>query len=216
MTGRPRGRPPVLSLDRIVDAALDLVDRTGSLSMVDLGAELGVDPSAVYHYVAGRAGLVSAVAERFTAPLLEPVPATDDWRADLEALLRRTEQLYRSRPAVGLLILAEADLTGAVLDVIGLGIDILRRSGATERDVFVTFHAVEIALAGAITYDLVGAPHDDEVRREYHRRIGRFDIDELYPTPSELAEESTSTAWILVRAALDRLESIVALGDAEA
>jgi hypothetical protein len=70
-------------------------------------------------------------------------------------------------------------------------------------------HAVEVALAGALMYDLVGAPGDDEVRRVYHRRIGRIDVDALYPTAAELAEESSDTAWMLVGAALDRLESRV-------
>lgn len=203
---RSRGRPPVLSTDMIVDAAITLVTRTGTMTMTDLGAELGVDPSALYRYHRTRSDLVSAIADRFTAPLAEAAQPTDDWRADFESILRRIDDLYRSNPPVALLILTESDLSGATLGIIGAAVDVLRRSGADDRAVFETLHAVEIALAGSILYDLVGAPDDDQVRRTYHRRIGRFDIDTLYPTADDLAAESRSTAWRLVEAALDGLD----------
>ena len=203
---RGPGRPATLSSERIVDAAMGLVTRTGSLTMAELGADLGVDPSAVYWHFRNRSELVSAIADRFTAPLQAPMAPTDDWRADFEAVLRRVDEVYRSNPPVAILILTEVDLSGATLEVVGSGIDVLRRSGAAERDVFVTMHAVEIALACGILYDLVGAPGDDDVRRAYHRRIGRFDVDDLYPTAEEFAAESASTAWLLVQAVLDRLE----------
>ena len=50
--GRPR--TPLLSADRIADAALELVNTTGGFTMPALAARLGVRPSSLYNHVAGR------------------------------------------------------------------------------------------------------------------------------------------------------------------
>ena len=62
-----RRRPPdqPLSRERIVSAALALVDREGlsSLSMRRLAATLGVDPMAIYYYLPNKAALLDAIVE---------------------------------------------------------------------------------------------------------------------------------------------------------
>jgi AcrR family transcriptional regulator len=189
-----------------VEAATTLIEETGGLNMTDLGARLGVDPTAVYRYFKSRADLLSAVAHHFTLPLHEPVPETGDWRRDFEDLVGRFESLYRAHPALAAVVTSLTEVTGPILGVLGHGVDLLRRSGGSDRDVFVAMHAVEIAAFGAIMYDTVGAPDDETVRRDYHRAIGRLDVDELYPTRDALERESSDTMWMLVRAALDRLE----------
>jgi TetR/AcrR family tetracycline transcriptional repressor len=54
-----------LSRDRIVAAALALVDKEGlaALSMRRLAAELGVDPMAIYYYLPNKAALEYAIVE---------------------------------------------------------------------------------------------------------------------------------------------------------
>lgn len=207
-TSRPRrpGRPATLTSGAIVDAALALIEETGALRLVDLGQRLGVDTSATYRYFRSREDLVSAIADRFTAPLREPLTPTGNWRADFEAHIHRLEDLYRTHPAVAQLILTEAELSGPVLDLIKLGASLLRQSGADEREVFMALHAVEVAVFGSVTYDGVGGADADTIRRRYHASVGTFDVDALFPTPDDLAHESTTTMWRLVGAALDRLE----------
>ena len=65
--GSSRRRPPEepLSRDRIVSAALALVDQEGlaSLSMRRLAAALGVDPMAIYYYLPNKAALLDAIVE---------------------------------------------------------------------------------------------------------------------------------------------------------
>ena len=52
-------------MERVVETALALVDRDGldRLSMRRLGAELGVDPMAVYHYIPNKAALLDGLTE---------------------------------------------------------------------------------------------------------------------------------------------------------
>lgn len=63
--GRPRGRP-ALALDRIVGAALELVDEEGAaaLSMRSLAQRLGSGTATLYRHFADRAELVAMVVDR--------------------------------------------------------------------------------------------------------------------------------------------------------
>jgi TetR/AcrR family tetracycline transcriptional repressor len=59
------GRRPRLDRDRIVRTALAVIDRDGvaGLTMRKFGAELGVDPMAVYYYLPDKGALFDAVVE---------------------------------------------------------------------------------------------------------------------------------------------------------
>jgi TetR/AcrR family tetracycline transcriptional repressor len=54
-----------LTMERAIATALAIVDRDGlaKLSMRKLGAELGVDPMAVYHYIPNKAALLDGLIE---------------------------------------------------------------------------------------------------------------------------------------------------------
>ncbi len=74
----PRSTP--LSVERIVDVACRIIERDGlaGLSMRKLGAELGVDPMAVYHHVAGKRELLALVTARTIGTMTPPDP-TAPW-----------------------------------------------------------------------------------------------------------------------------------------
>jgi len=65
-----------LTVEAIVSAALDLIEAggEGGLSMRRLGAELGVDPMAVYHHIENRDTLIALMLERVLAELPAPAP----------------------------------------------------------------------------------------------------------------------------------------------
>ncbi|HEY6737567.1 MAG TPA: TetR family transcriptional regulator, partial [Actinopolymorphaceae bacterium] len=75
-----QGQRVGLTRERVLDAALALVDREGlaALSMRRLGAELGVEAMTLYHHVANKAALLDGLVERiFTfaePPLREDTP----------------------------------------------------------------------------------------------------------------------------------------------
>jgi AcrR family transcriptional regulator len=68
MTPRKKDAEP-LARERIVDAAMSIIDAEGlgALSMRRLGAELGVNPMAAYHYVPNKAALYDLVLEAVMA-----------------------------------------------------------------------------------------------------------------------------------------------------
>ncbi len=100
--GRPaRPSRPALSRAYIVSTALALIDRDGiaGLSMRRLGAELGVDPMAVYHHLPSKAALFDGVVEAVWAEIgLDSLDATGTWRQQTERFLRRMRAVLRSHP----------------------------------------------------------------------------------------------------------------------
>jgi AcrR family transcriptional regulator len=86
-------RPPVLSRQRIVDAAAALIDAEGlpALSTRRLAAVLGVRGPSLYHHFATKDDIVDAVADAVVARVDTSCFATHDWR---EAL-RRWGRSYR-------------------------------------------------------------------------------------------------------------------------
>jgi TetR/AcrR family transcriptional regulator, tetracycline repressor protein len=101
---RSRGRPVLhsasaLTREKIVKAAVQIVDKEGlaALSMRHLGAALGVDPMAVYHYLPNKAALYDAIVEAVMADMdLDPVhgPAAGSKLPPIEQL-RQMALSYR-------------------------------------------------------------------------------------------------------------------------
>ena len=86
-----------LTRDRIVDAALDVIDRAGldGLSMRKLGAELGVEAMALYHHVGSKERLLEAVVERLMSELDTDPGESADWLGVLRNMARAYRALAR-------------------------------------------------------------------------------------------------------------------------
>ncbi len=85
----PADREP-LSRDRIVQAAIEVVDKHGltALTMRRLGQLLGVEAMSLYHHVNGREdlleGMVSRLVDTLRATAEEPSGPVDGWQAFLQ------------------------------------------------------------------------------------------------------------------------------------
>src|SRR5215207_10144955 len=105
--GRRAGRTP-LTQQRILDAALRLIDADGldALSMRRLGAELGVDPMAVYHHLPGKDAVVRGVVAQVFADM--PLPASDGpWLRRVREWARTYRALARAHPNLVLRIVSD-------------------------------------------------------------------------------------------------------------
>jgi AcrR family transcriptional regulator len=95
-----RGRPPQLSRQAVVEAALALIDAEGldALTMRRLGAELGVEGMALYTYVSSKDELLTAVGEQIVrefAPAAVPAP---DWKGRIKASVTAWAELQVRHP----------------------------------------------------------------------------------------------------------------------
>ncbi|WP_437056264.1 TetR/AcrR family transcriptional regulator [Streptomyces sp. enrichment culture] len=111
---RSRGPKPGLTLERIVEAAVEVADREGlgAVSMRRVATELGTGAMSLYRYVPGKGELIDLMLDRVQRPSEDPADLGDgDWRSALYALGHATLALYRrhtwlldvnqSRPVLG-------------------------------------------------------------------------------------------------------------------
>ena len=150
MSAKPKPRQP-LSRERIVDTALALVDADGldALTMRRLGAELGMDPMAVYYYLPNKAALLDAVVE---AVMAEIDLGVDDPSAAAEERLVRAAQAYaevlvRHRNAMPLL-LVRGPATAAALAPVEVMVAILRSGGVAPEHAVAGMHVLTAAVRG--------------------------------------------------------------------
>ncbi|MEU4603940.1 TetR/AcrR family transcriptional regulator C-terminal domain-containing protein [Kribbella sp. NPDC023972] len=91
----------VLNREYIATVALDLIDQIGlaKFSMRKLGAELGVDPMAVYRHYADQEALYDGIAE-LLFDRLDPdsLPWAKDWRALCTAYCERLRGTLLDHP----------------------------------------------------------------------------------------------------------------------
>ncbi|MEU6374514.1 TetR/AcrR family transcriptional regulator [Streptomyces sp. NPDC046909] len=96
-----RGPKPTLTLDRIVEAAVQVADADGleAVSMRRVATELGTGAMSLYRYVPGKAELLDLMLDRVQRPSENPADLGDGgWRSALEAVGRSTLALYRRHP----------------------------------------------------------------------------------------------------------------------
>jgi AcrR family transcriptional regulator len=110
-----RGRYGKLSRERVLAAALELVDREGlsALSMRRVGSELGVEAMALYRYAPSKDALLDGLVEALYLELQDfladggaeataPGAAAEgpEWRAELHRIAQATYQVALAHPQV--------------------------------------------------------------------------------------------------------------------
>src|SRR2546428_6092219 len=127
-----------LTTERIVEAAIELIDREGlgALSMRRLGAALGVEAMSLYRHFPSKAALLEFVVGRLLAELLLPVPGSAPWQDSFRALAHDYRQLLLRHPnAIPLLATLQLSNPGA-LGAAGAVMALLRDAGFDARTAF--------------------------------------------------------------------------------
>src|SRR5262249_23211360 len=99
-------RRPRLDPDRIVAAAMGIIERQGpeALSTRRLAERLDCEAMSLYHYFPNLEAILDAVVDRAFAGLPDRVPAGMDVRAQLEMLAGAYLELAREKPQLFRLI----------------------------------------------------------------------------------------------------------------
>lgn len=174
-----------LSPDRIVDAAIRMADRDGlgNLSMRRLGAELGVDPMAVYHHVPDKSALLALMVDRVVGRI-EPV-REGEWTDALRGTLLRSRERMLQHPWAARVLAGGIEPTPAVLRHVDAVLGILRRGGLS---VSVAHHALHVLGSrilgfGQDLFDDAAEPRPDEETRRAQAEAWRPEL----PNIAELA-----------------------------
>ncbi|UJR80021.1 TetR/AcrR family transcriptional regulator [Sandaracinus amylolyticus] len=95
-----RGPRPTLSIDAVVEAAIELADADGidALSMRSLAQRFGVAPMALYTYVPGKAELLDLMVDHAYRTMPRSTPRGASWRARIAEVADDNLALHRRHP----------------------------------------------------------------------------------------------------------------------
>ncbi|MFI8215022.1 TetR/AcrR family transcriptional regulator [Streptomyces sp. NPDC085932] len=205
-----RGRYGRLSRERVLAAALALVDREGlsALSMRRLGAELGVEAMALYRYAESKEALLDGLVEALYLELedrlaADPAPGATSggsaWRSGLHHIARATYDVCLAHPHVVPLLatrmlalpLARRPLT--VLRHHERVLTLLRTSACDDTRASAVFRAYNAWLLGYVTVELQpmidNADEPDPAFRLGLHRMPPQELPLLRTYAPELAEQ---------------------------
>lgn len=116
-SSRSAGRPrtAVLSRERIVDAALGLIDEVGveAFSVNLLAARLGVRPSSLYNHISGKEDLLVAVQEVITDAIDSTMFETEAWADAVSGWARSYRAAFVQHPHA-IALFATSPVAGAI------------------------------------------------------------------------------------------------------
>ncbi|MBT2512277.1 TetR/AcrR family transcriptional regulator [Arthrobacter sp. ISL-30] len=145
------GRPllPLISVEALTTAALELVDENGDFSFPKLAKKIGVSQSSIYNHVSGRDEILELLRHRIIAE--EPYPPVDhaDWEAGLRILIRAYRNAFARHPRLAPLLVLQ---TITDPEVIGLYEDLalcLESAGFRGRDGVAAISTIDSFALGA-------------------------------------------------------------------
>jgi AcrR family transcriptional regulator len=93
----PRPRTPLLSADRIADAAMELIGEGEPFGVNAIARRLGVTPSSLYNHVAGRDEIIELTRGRLAERYI-PASLSGTWDEVVETMLRAERRMYAEHP----------------------------------------------------------------------------------------------------------------------
>jgi TetR/AcrR family transcriptional regulator, tetracycline repressor protein len=161
-TKNKRGKPPVLTEDEIVDAALNVIRNEGldALSMRRLSRELGRSAMAAYWSVEDKQQLMNLVAKKMLAEVPLPDPESGTWEEQLREVVAAIDAKLREHPGIAEILLQRMLSTDRRL-MNGI-FEILISAGFEGPDIFLSYAMIHTYLFGRYQVVL----HADELPDE--------------------------------------------------
>lgn len=145
---KKRSKPPVLTEDQIVDAALSIIRKEGveALSMRRLSRELGRSAMAAYWYVDDKQQLLNLVAKKMLAEVALPDPKSGTWEKRLTKVIGAIDAKLHEHPGIAEILLQRMLSTDRRL-MNGI-FDILLSAGFADEEVFLSYAMIHTYLFG--------------------------------------------------------------------
>lgn len=160
--GRPRGRPPVLDRERIVEAASSI--GIAQFTMQAVAKRLGVTDAALYHHFRSREELVRAVVDVMMGEAPFPTGPDRPWRDWLANLAASLRALLRAHPGAAAFAAASGPTSPEQMRLVARTIGVLMGAG---------FDARQAALVYSLVTNFVVSSVQIEERRTAARRARR-------------------------------------------
>lgn len=147
-SGTGKHKPPLLTEEQIVDAALSVIRKEGleALSMRRLSRELGRSAMAPYWYVEDKQQLLNLVAKKLLAEVPLPSPGSGSWEAQLREIVGAIDARLRDHPGIAEILLQRMVSTDRRL-MNGI-MEILMSAGFAGPEVFLAYAMIHTYLFG--------------------------------------------------------------------
>ncbi|GAA5153182.1 hypothetical protein GCM10025768_22460 [Microbacterium pseudoresistens] len=158
-----RGPKREMSVERIVDAAVELADAEGigAVSMAAVAARLGYTPMSLYRYVTAKDDLLLLMQEEATGVPPDEHREHEGWRAKLGVLFEAQVQVFLRHPWILSLPITGSPITPNSSAWIDAGLEALSDTPLTDEERL----AVALAVTGeARWYGMVLAGYDEQAR----------------------------------------------------
>jgi AcrR family transcriptional regulator len=182
-----RPSEPLITVDAVTDAALDLVDESGDFSLPRVAKRIGVTQSSIYHHVKGRDEIVERMRRRIIETTPRGVVEGLPWDDALRSLVRAYRDGFARHPRLAPLLVQQTIQDDLVL---GLYEDIaltLERAGFAGSEVLAAISTIDAFAIGAAldmaAPDVVWAP-PGEGYPTLTRALGHA------PAPAQRAEDA--------------------------
>jgi AcrR family transcriptional regulator len=149
-----------LTRDRIVDAAVRLIEREGveAVSMRRLASELGAGTMSLYNHVPNKAVLVDLAAERIMAEAQPYHVDSDDWRDHIRAHAHAVRALARQHPRAFVLLATRRLSSEAGFRTIEIGLENLDKAGFRGKVAVSVMRAMVSYLLGTLMREVATSP----------------------------------------------------------
>jgi AcrR family transcriptional regulator len=192
---RTRAARGTLTRQRIVDAAVELMDGEGidAISMPKLARHLGVGVMSLYTHVASKDDLLDAVAEQVLASL--PAPSGEDWQTRLARHFSDMRAALVQHPGLGTVLATKNVAVHAVFDLLEQRLADLTASDVSDEAAVHLYYDLLVYTLGFVAWEM---PRTRAMtQREYAKRW-RSAVDQLdhadHPTIHRLTDALTTVA----------------------
>lgn len=178
-------RPP-LNRERVLRAALAMVDRSGieGLSMRSVAGELGVEAMSLYRHVANKEALIDGMVALILDEIEVP-PAGTRWR---EAMTRRalsTRSVFLKHPAAAIIVESCGTMTPSRLAYSDAVVGLLLADGFTASAAYKAFLTIDSYVFGFMLQEL-NWPHPTDTKPAQDVATGPMVPPALYPHFAEV------------------------------
>jgi AcrR family transcriptional regulator len=145
----PRPRTPILSVDRIADAAIELVDEGAGFGVNALARRLGVTASSLYNHISGRDEIIELMRARLGAQAIPEVPGGASWDEVVSLIVRGQREMYAAHPFVVPLIVGKTITDPGVINAYERMASALVAGGFPDGDILIIISVIDSFSLGA-------------------------------------------------------------------
>lgn len=183
-----------LSRDAIVDAAIQLLDRSGSdgLTMRRLGEVLGADATACYRHFRDKSDLLRAIGDRLLSEVTIDLPVDADWRPTVQVVCQRLRSALLRQPGLAAAVRDAPPLADGEFAITETLLTQFLRSGLDAQQAALAYHSVIELTVGSATIDASVDALDDVGRERmygsWRQTYATLPVDQ-YPASHAVAGE---------------------------